>query len=176
MICADAFTYALGTTNAAKRLAVELATGVTPICRSVPTGVAEQPLSEDETIRGAIMRAKEVLQLVPEANIGLGLEGGLTFDHVYTQQWYLISVCAAWDGTQLYLGKGITMPIPYAVGERVRQEQVELRIVIDELGGTEGSNHKNGAYGLFTNDRIVRANVFSEAVIAALTPMQSRFY
>ncbi|MCK9906672.1 inosine/xanthosine triphosphatase, partial [Frankia sp. Cpl3] len=89
---------ALGTTNRAKREAVVLAMGNEPSCLSVPSGVSDQPLSEAETIEGAINRARNVLELVPDAQIGLGLEGGLTFDERFTRQWYLISVCAAWDG------------------------------------------------------------------------------
>jgi len=168
--------YALGTTNLAKRKAVELATGTEPVCLSVPSGVSDQPLSADETIRGAINRAQQVLAQVPDAKIGLGLEGGLTYDHIYTQQWYLISICAAWDGHQLSIGKGLTFPIPFQIGERVKDEQIELRTVIDELAGMEGSNHKGGAYGLLTNHRIVRANVFCDAVIAAVTPFHSPYY
>jgi len=167
---------ALGTTNDAKRRAVRLATGIEPICLSVPSGVAEQPLTEDETIRGAINRAKHVLSLRPDAQIGLGLEGGLTYDDKYTYQWYLLSVCAAWDGSRLFLGKGLYFPVPQIVGERLAQEKTELRHIIDELSGTVGSNHKEGAYGLFTNGRITRAEVFQKAVIAALTPFHSTLY
>jgi inosine/xanthosine triphosphatase len=168
--------YALGTTNQAKRKAVVLATGTEPICLAVPSGVSDQPLSEEETILGAINRAKEALLRVPEADIGLGLEGGLTFDAQYTGQWYLISVCAAWDGRRLYLGKGLSFPIPNEVGERLQQERIELRTVIDEYSGTVGTNQKGGAYALFTADRIQRASVFRDAVIAAVTPFTSRFY
>jgi inosine/xanthosine triphosphatase len=167
---------ALGTTNRAKREAVILATGKEPLCLSVPSGVSDQPLSEAETIEGAIHRAKRVLQAFPEADIGLGLEGGLTFDDRYTNQWYLISVCAAWDGNRLFLGKGLAFPVPNSIGERIRTEGIELRTVIDELSGSEGNHQKGGAYSLFTNGRIKRANVFSEAVIAALTPFSSSYY
>jgi inosine/xanthosine triphosphatase len=170
------FTYALGTTNQAKRSAVVLATGKEPICLSVPSGVSDQPMTEAETIEGAVNRAKQALSRVPEAQIGLGLEGGLTFDDEYTGQWYLISVCAAWDGKRLSLGKGLAFPVPNTAGERIRQEGIELRTIIDEWSGTIGSNHKGGAYGLFTEDRIKRAEVFRDAVIAALTPFVSRFY
>ncbi|WP_139491333.1 DUF84 family protein [Brevibacillus dissolubilis] len=167
---------ALGTTNQAKRAAVVLATGSEPICLSVPSGVSDQPMSEAETIQGAINRAKRVFEAVPEAEIGLGLEGGLTYDDVHTNQWYLLSVCAAWDGQRLLIGKGLYFPIPNEVAEKLGQEGTELRHIIDELSGTVGSNHKEGAYGLFTNGRITRAAIFSEAVIAALTPFQSPFY
>ena len=169
-------TIALGTTNQAKRSAVILATNIEPICVKVPSGVSDQPLSEEETIQGAITRAKGAFEIVAGAQIGLGLEGGLMFDSQYTNQWYLHSICAAWNGNKLFLGKGLYFPLPLYVGERITNEGLELRHLIDELGGVKNSNHKEGAYGLFTNGRITRANVFKEAVIAALTPFQSPHY
>ncbi|MGC5327608.1 DUF84 family protein [Brevibacillus sp. SYSU BS000544] len=169
-------TYVLGTTNQAKRSAVVLATGVEPICVKVPSEVSDQPLSENETTLGAINRAKNALLSCPAATIGLGLEGGLHFDDLFTKQWYLLSVCAAWDGKHLYVGKGLYFPIPNQVGELVKTQGIELKTVIDQLSGTTESNHKEGAYGLFTNGSITRANVFRDAVIAALTPFGSPLY
>ncbi|MGE5703676.1 MAG: DUF84 family protein [Clostridia bacterium] len=169
-------TIALGTKNKAKREAVLLATGQNPICLSVPSGVSDQPLTEAETTQGAIHRAKEALARTPEAQIGLGLEGGLTFDREFTQRWYLISVCAAWDGKNLFLGKGLQFPIPDKIGQRVYEQNIELSQVIDELSGTTGSNHEGGAYGLLTGGRITRSGVFCDAVIAALTPFFSKLY
>lgn len=171
-----ALKIALGTRNQAKRAAVIQAAGVEPICHAVPSGVPDQPMTEDETIQGAINRAKNVLKAVPEAAIGLGLEGGLTYDEVHAKQWYLFSVCAAWDGSRLSIGRGLYFPLPRAVGERLKQGGVELSQLVDALSGTSGSNHREGAYGLFTDGRITRTDVFREAVIAALTPWQSSFY
>lgn len=167
---------ALGTQNKAKREAVRMATGLEPLFLSVPSGVSAQPLSEAETIKGAIHRAKEALARTPEADIGLGLEGGLTFDETFTGQWYLISVCAAWDGSRITLGKGLQFPLPHGIGERVAQEGIELSQVIDELGGTTGSNQQGGAYGLLTENKLQRAEVFRDAVIASLTPFVSSLY
>ncbi|MGO0062255.1 DUF84 family protein [Brevibacillus fluminis] len=172
----DQLRIALGTKNKAKLAAVRLATGCEPICVSVPSGVSDQPLSEAETITGAINRAKAALLQTPEAVIGLGLEGGLAYDETYTGQWFLISVCAAWDGSRLMLGKGLQFPLPPGMGDRVLREKIELSHVIDELGGTAGSNHQGGAYGLLTDNRINRAGVFRDAVIAAITPFVSRLY
>ncbi|MGN7469673.1 DUF84 family protein [Brevibacillus sp. SAFN-007a] len=168
--------YALGTQNEAKRLAVQKATGADPICVSVPSGVSAQPMSEKETIAGAINRAKAALAAIPEAHIGLGLEGGLMYDPEFTRHWYLISVCAAWNGSELYLGKGLAFPIPRQAAERIMAEGIELNVIIDEWGQTSGSNHSGGAYALLTDGRVNRADVFCEAVIAATTPFLSHLY
>lgn len=167
---------ALGTTNEAKRSAVRMAIGAEPACLSVPSGVSDQPMSEEETILGAINRAKAVLARLPDNQVGLGLEGGLMYDERFTKQWYLISVCAAWDGKDLFLGKGLSFPIPNRAVERIRKEGIELRMIIDEWSGTTNTNHQGGAYALLTDNRIRRPEVFSQAVIAAVTPFVSRYY
>lgn len=172
----SAFRYALGTTNAAKKLAVVQATGVEPACLFVSSGVSDQPLSEEETIQGAINRAKAALAQLPDCHIGLGLEGGLMYDERYTSQWYLISICAAWNGESLYIGKGLSFPIPLQAAERIVREGIELRTVIDEWGNTTGSHQKGGAYALLTDGRINRADVFEQAVTAAITPFVSALY
>jgi inosine/xanthosine triphosphatase len=170
------FRYALGTTNEAKRSAVILATGVEPVCCKVPSGVADQPMSEEETIQGAINRAKAALQKHPACQIGLGLEGGLAYEETFTGQWYLISICAAWDGSRLFLGKGLGFPVPQQAVDRIINEGIALGDVIDEWSGTTGSNQQGGAYSLLTADRVRRADVFCQAVLAATTPFVSPLY
>ena len=132
---------ALGSTNPAKRRAVLLATGHEPVCVSVPSGVTGQPLSADETLHGAIQRARGALAAVPGADIGLGLEGGVDFDARHTRQWVLLSVCAAWDGRELYVARGVHMPLLVSVGARLAAGGVELSGVMDALFGRVGSNH-----------------------------------
>ncbi|KQL45484.1 hypothetical protein AN963_10420 [Brevibacillus choshinensis] len=170
------FHYALGTTNAAKKSAVQLATGVEPICLSVPSCISDQPMTEEETITGAINRAKTVFTQIPNVDIGLGLEGGLMYDERFTQEWYLISICAAWNGMKLHVGKGLSFPIPKQAAERIQKENIELSTIIDEWSGIRNSNHQGGAYALLTEGRIRRADVFRDAVIAALTPYFSKLY
>ena len=167
---------ALGTTNAAKRRAVELATGMVPLCVSVASGVADQPMSADETICGAIARARGALAAVPRAELGLGLEGGVDFDTAHTRHWHLLSVCAAWDGHALQVAHGVRMPLPDAVGARLAAGGIELAALMDELFGRQGSNHAEGAYGLLSDGSITRASVFRDAVIAALVPWRSVLY
>lgn len=44
---------------------------------SASSGVSDQPMSEQETLQGAIARAQNASVLVPEANYWVGIEGGL---------------------------------------------------------------------------------------------------
>lgn len=43
---------------------------------AVASGVSEQPITSDETKQGSINRARAVLELAPEAEVGLGIEAG----------------------------------------------------------------------------------------------------
>lgn len=44
----------------------------------IDSGVGDQPMSDEETIQGAINRANGALQSDPQAVYGVGIEGGVT--------------------------------------------------------------------------------------------------
>ena len=44
----------------------------------VPSGVPMQPMNENETLQGAINRARLALEKVPDAEFGLGIESGVS--------------------------------------------------------------------------------------------------
>jgi inosine/xanthosine triphosphatase len=52
----------------------------------------------------------------------------------------------------------------------------ELGEIMDERAGTDGSKHKNGSWGLLTDDRITRAESFRFAILAAFAPWASELY
>lgn len=74
------------------------------------------------------------------------------------------------------IGKGLSFPIPLQAAQRIVQEGIELSTVIDDWGNTSGSNQQGGAYALLTEGRIRRADVFQQAVTAAITPFISPLY
>ncbi|MFA0173262.1 DUF84 family protein, partial [Vibrio splendidus] len=44
---------------------------------SVPSGVADQPMSNDETYQGAVNRVHNATQAQPDADFHVGLESGI---------------------------------------------------------------------------------------------------
>ena len=44
---------------------------------AVSSGVSEQPLSDEETFQGALNRARNARQALPDANFWVGIEGGI---------------------------------------------------------------------------------------------------
>jgi len=72
---------ALGTTSLQKigylrEVLEEIGITAEIIPQEVKSGVSEQPLSEAETKKGSLNRAKEALKQAPEADFGLGIEVG----------------------------------------------------------------------------------------------------
>ena len=45
--------------------------------RDLPSGVADQPMSDAETLQGALNRARQARAAVPQAQLWLGIEGGI---------------------------------------------------------------------------------------------------
>ena len=71
---------AIGTLNKAKNEAVQkVISKVWPQAEYFPiktnSQIREQPLTDEEGIKGAINRAKHALELTPQTDYGIGLEG-----------------------------------------------------------------------------------------------------
>ncbi len=151
--------------NPIKRRAVERALAAhepTVEAVAVDSGVAEQPTSLGETIRGAETRAHRALAHVGSAQYGVGLEGGVaTLDGVPGRS--LIMWAAVTDGSHVVRGGGpsIRLPEPVAVALEAGEE---LGPVIDRLYGTE---IPGGAISLFTDGAIDRTDGLAVAMRCA---------
>ena len=75
---------------------------------SVPSGVSAQPFSDEETMQGAINRAKRALE--GEAPIGIGLEGGVmkTEHGLFMCNW---GALATMDG-KVFVAGGARITLP----------------------------------------------------------------
>lgn len=131
----------------------------------VPSGVSEQPMSDDETIRGAVNRAKEVLASNPEAEYGVGIEGGVTETPygLYLCNWGAV---AQRDGL-IGVGGGARFLLPDSVKERIYRGE-ELGLVIDDLMKKQGTSRKEGAVGFFSRGILNRREMLEQVVITSL--------
>ncbi|MEL6591407.1 MAG: inosine/xanthosine triphosphatase [Bacteroidota bacterium] len=132
----------------------------------VPSGVSDQPMTEEETKLGAINRVRAAIKAKPNAAYWVGLEGGIAEDEhgMLAFAWMCVS-----DGEREGLGRTAGFYLPPKVAELVKQG-VELGIADDQVFGKANSKQKNGAVGLLTGDLIVRETLYAPAVILALIP------
>ncbi len=154
---------AIGTKNPAKIKAAELACrelGGELIAVNVPSGVAEQPFSDEETMEGALNRARNAL-MEAEADFGIGLEGGV----VKTP--YGLFICN-WGALMTktgdsFIAGGARIKLPDEVAQELFSGR-ELGPVMDEYTKKQDIRKTEGAVGVFSNNRITRDRMFEHVM------------
>ena len=139
----------------------------------VESAVSDQPLSDEETRRGARNRAHNAQKLHPQAHFWIGLEGGVdTFaGQLMTFAWMAI---LGSDGNTS-MARTVTLPLPPAIKE-LMGKGLELGDANDRVFATVNSKHQGGAFGLLTAGLYTREGVYTEALVTALVPFINELY
>lgn len=158
---------AIGSTNPVKIQAVKNAlenNNIQVIPYAALSKVRPQPLSDDETLTGAINRAKDCLERT-KAPIAIGLEAGVVF---LNQQVYLCHWGAIVDRNQnTYFTNGPLILLPGEYSKPLLDGQ-NLEDIIHHSTGIENLGVKEGAIGLFTKNRLNREQVLTQIAKALL--------
>lgn len=154
---------AIGTKNPAKIKAAELACreiGGNLVSIHVPSGVAEQPFSDEETMEGALNRARNAL-IETEADLGIGLEGGVvkTPYGLFICNWGAL-VTKTGDS---FIAGGARIKLPDEVAEELYSGR-ELGPVMDDYTKKQDIRKSEGAVGVFSNGRITRDRMFEHVM------------
>lgn len=136
---------------------------------SVASGVSDQPLTDAETLQGALNRAEAARAVAPHADYWVGIEGGceLMGDELTAFAWVVVR-----SPTQVGKARTGMFFLPQAVAKLVRAG-VELGEADDRVFGRTNSKQGNGAVGLLTNDMIDRVQYYEHAVTLALVPFKN---
>jgi len=163
----------VGSTNPVKIAAVQaVVQRVWPGCMvrgaAVESGVSSQPIGDDETRRGAAIRARRALDGDGDADLGIGLEGGVVREPNGTMR------TCAWAsvvdrGGFASDGGSLAMPLPAAVATRVLAGE-ELGVAMDAVADTVGTKYGRGAVGILTAGLIDRQGAYEPLVTYALAP------
>ncbi|MDM7862071.1 inosine/xanthosine triphosphatase [Alteromonas sp. ASW11-36] len=135
---------------------------------SVPSGVADQPMTEAETRLGAVNRVRKCLQQLAlekrSADWVIAYEGGVDkfIDGPATFAYVAIS-----NGKDMAVGRSANLPLPHAVYADLLKG-VELGDVMDKHFNTENIKQKGGAIGLLTKGLATRQSVYVTATIMAM--------
>ncbi|WP_284036175.1 DUF84 family protein [Neobacillus sp. 114] len=130
------------------------------ISLDVHSGVSEQPFSDEETIKGAINRAKGALEQ-GNGDIGIGLEGGVheTNHGLLLCNW---GALATLDMEPIVAG-GARFLLPEEVAVRLRAGE-ELGPVMEDYAKKKNVSKQEGAVGVFTNGMVNRAEMFTHVM------------
>ena len=133
---------------------------------SVPSGVADQPIGDEETLLGARNRAKAAVVAEPSADLYIGIEGGIMAqDGGYmTAAWI-----AVYDGKREGSARSAAFHLPPEVC-RLLDTGLELGDADDQVFGSSNSKQAGGALGLLTDNKLTRTGLYVPAVMMALIP------
>lgn len=138
----------------------------------IESGVSVQPWGDEETLRGALNRARAALD-VHGATLGVGLEGGLVKinERIFTCAWCAV---ARADGTTGIAG-GANLLLPPSVAEAVG-DGAELGPTMDALTGLHDTKHGQGAIGILTDGYLSRQSAYEHILTLALARLLSPTY
>ncbi|GAC09054.1 inosine/xanthosine triphosphatase [Paraglaciecola chathamensis] len=130
-----------------------------------PSGVAEQPMTSEETRIGAINRVS-YCQANAKADFYVAMEGGVD-KFEYGPATFAYIVIANYERESI--GRGAIMPIPESVYQALAAGE-ELGPLMDTLFNTKNVKQKGGAIGLLTNGNATREGNYTHAIVLAMAP------
>lgn len=155
----------VGSKNKAKLKAVEQTCEQLFIKASVvaipsPSNVSNMPFSDEETIEGAINRAKYCLSTT-DVDVAFGLEGGVvdTPFGLFLCNWGAL----AEKGKPTFIAGGARILLPEQIAQRLRAGE-ELGLLMDEYSKKNDVRSNEGAIGIFTDGLVQRADMLSHIV------------
>ncbi|MEH7238967.1 DUF84 family protein [Bacillus sp. JJ1562] len=127
---------------------------------SVSSGVSDQPFSDEETIQGAINRAKTALE-IEGADLGVGLEGGVVESKFGL---FLCNWGAIFDkNNEPIIAGGARILLPDEIARELKKG-IELGDVMEEFTKQKDIRKAEGAIGIFTNHYVNRKDMFTHVV------------
>ena len=136
---------------------------------SVPSGVKDQPIDNQETMTGAINRAENAKADFPNADFWVGIEGGIEKIDSEMEAFAWVVVKSNEISGKARTG---TFFLPKKVVELIDAGK-ELGEADDIVFGHTNSKQKNGAVGILTGNIVVRTSYYTEAIILALIPFKN---
>ncbi|MDI9618684.1 inosine/xanthosine triphosphatase [Methanothermobacter sp.] len=132
----------------------------------VDSGVSDQPVGLEETVKGAINRARGAFS---NCELSVGIESGLhrvpgTITGFVDLQW-----CAIYDGDHVTLGVSAGFEYPPLVVEEVLSGR-EVGEVMDELTGVDELGRKRGAVSFLSHGMLDRVGNTEQCVLMAMIP------
>ncbi|MGY0616731.1 inosine/xanthosine triphosphatase [Vibrio sp. FJH11] len=129
---------------------------------SVPSGVADQPMSNEETHLGALNRVSNAKVEILDGDFYVGLEAGIEGNVTFA--WMVIE-----SDTHRGESRSASLMLPPEVLAQLEHAN-ELGDVMDQVFGTENIKQKGGAISLLTQNQLTRSSVYHQALILALIP------
>ena len=137
---------------------------------SVPSGVPDQPMTDEETLAGAVNRVNNAQEAHSDADFWIGIEGGVEEcnGELGAFAWIVVR-------SRDYVGKARsgTFFLPGVIADLVRSG-VELGVADDLVFKKANSKQETGAIGLLTDNAVDRMQLYEQAVVLALVGFKNQ--
>ena len=142
-------------------------TGAEVVSVAVESGVSEQPKSAEETITGAMNRARSAFN---GCDLSFGIEDGLMSVPGTKTGYMNICACAIYDGQEFHIGLSSAFEYPPDVTGLVFRKGLDINQAFHRTGLTDNPKvgSSEGAIGILTKGRLNRKEYTKQAVTTAL--------
>jgi len=140
----------------------------------VSSDVDGQPKTLDETLKGAMNRAKNSFK---DCDLSFGLESGI-MPVPYTKTGYMdVCACAIFNGKEHFLGLSSAFEYPQKVIDLVLGEGLNISEAFYKSGLTENTyiGYAEGAIGYLTKGRLIRKEYTKQSITTALINLETFF-
>jgi inosine/xanthosine triphosphatase len=157
--------------NATKNVLERIYDDLTISSVNADSEVPDQPFGLDQTVDGAVNRAKNAYS--DEYDLSVGIESGLievpkTLTGFIDIQW-----CAIFDGRNITIGASSGFEYPPSVIKQVLAG-VEVGEVMDQVTGVDDLGQKKGAVSHLSHGMLNRTQNTEECVLTAMIPRMNR--
>jgi inosine/xanthosine triphosphatase len=130
----------------------------------ISSGVRDQPMSNKETLQGAINRVNNCFQSKPDADYWVGIEGGIEYENreMAAFAWVVIK-----SKTLTGKAKSGTFFLPKKVAQKILEGK-EMGLANDIIFKQKNSKQHLGAIGILTHNVLNRTQLYEHAVVLAL--------
>jgi inosine/xanthosine triphosphatase len=144
--------------------------GATFVSMAAPSGVSDQPVGYEETLKGADNRACGAYN---GYHYGVGLESGLVPIQGTETGYMNLTACVIYDGERFFRGVGPAFELPPAVCRMVVEGQCELDEAVYRAGLSENERigYAEGLIGILSGGAVTRADYMIPAVTMALVSL-----
>ncbi len=139
---------------------------------SADSGVADQPKSLEETVRGAINRARNAFD---SCDLSFGLESGLISVPNTKNGFMDACVCAIYDGREYHLGMSSAFELPPRVAKLMTDKGLDMSQACNEAGLSDNPKlgSAEGAIGILTRGRMTRMDYTKQAITTAMIHLEN---
>ena len=131
--------------------------------------VPDQPIGLEETLTGAVNRAKNAF-ISGNFDLGAGIESGIIKDPT-DDVYFNTTICALFDGKKIYKGLGPGFMLPREISKLLADKKMELDDAVRQTGYTDNKRigYGRGLIGILSKGKIDRMRYTKPSVSMAVT-------